>query len=176
MSGFEFKDIMNVAWNIAAPFSSGDMLAGSTLTVFSDTMVEYLVRKLLKKHEGWTPIAMSHLYSLVFRGAPFVFTKDFKTDETKFFGNVQDGLQVAPGVLIGQYIHATFASGFHLPGFDLWNIVAVLVSQGLSSPLKGFVKNWGPDYITGRGLELSRVLARNQKLMSITKMETKDVR
>jgi len=176
MSAFEFKDIMNIGWNMAAPFSSGEMIAGSTITIFSDTLVEYLVRKLLKKHEGWTPVAMSHFYSLGFRGAPFVFTEDFKTDTSKMFNNVSDGLQAAPGVLIGQYIHSTFAGGFHLPGFDMWNIVAVLVAQAVSSPLQGFVKNWGPDYISGKGLNLSATLARNQKLMSITKMDTKAVR
>ena len=129
---YVMKDFQNIFTNILAPIY-GKQAGGAAVMTAVDTLTEYFVRKILKTMSGTsvTRIGAAHVVSLPFRGAVA-----YKPDQASQLYGIDDGLMMAPSVLLGQYIVDTGVTGLHLPktGGMLWNIVSVAVAQAISQP------------------------------------------
>jgi hypothetical protein len=151
MSGakFESKNAMNVVWNLVDPFYSHP--SESALQILADTIVEAIVRKVLKTPQPWKEIAATHAVSMPFRGAPFVLQPGrVFDDDQKFSDQVMQGMMQAPSILFAQYLKETARQGLHLPKPVLWDIISITIAQAVSAPAMMYVSKWFPEAIGDR--------------------------
>ena len=162
---FKSSDGLNVVWNLLQPYTS-EPTSAIGLVAF-DTVVESIVRRILKTQQPMKDIAVAHAISIPFRGSPFVFSGAFGQDDdlTEQF---QQGAMMAPSVLLGQYIYETGKVGLHVPKPALWNILSVLFSQMASQSLAHYTGKWFPTQI-GERVRVLKAMFNEQKKTGITR-------
>ena len=162
---FKGSDAMNVVYNITTPFTTAP--TASLLQIAADTVVESMVRRILKKPATMREIGITHALSMPFRGAPFVFKSEDGGDAfprpSELMEGVSQGLIMTPSILLAQYIKETGKIGFHLPKPDLWDIVAIAVAQGISAPLLDYAAQWFPESVGARVELLRKIYSAQQK-------------
>ena len=148
--GFKSANAANILWNITAPFTQAP--TSTALQVAADTLVETMVRKVLKTPQPIKDVAIAHVLSMPFRGSPLVLARgdDVFDEEKEMMAQMWQGLYQAPSVLIGQYINETRKVGFHLPRPELWNIISVAIAQGISSSVLNYAQEWFPVQVGAR--------------------------
>ena len=163
MSGakFESKNAMNVVWNLVDPFYNHP--SESALQIITDTVVEGIVRKVLKTPAPWKEIAATHAVSMPFRGAPFVLQPGRVFDDEADFGDqVMQGLMQSPSILFAQYVKETARQGLHLPKPVLWDIISIALAQGVSAPAMMYASKWFPQAIGDR-MQVLKAMYQKQK-------------
>ena len=65
-------------------------------------------------------------------------------------------------VLLAQYLVDTFATGFHVPWFNLKDLLITAACKTLTTPLLYTVKGYIPDIIAN-GLEVMQILVQEQQ-------------
>jgi len=130
----------NVLSNGVAPvdFRKPYQLYGTAGHVAAEVLVSKIVRSVLKmENRGIIELATVHLLSIPFMGgagAPFGTTGRIGTTDS-YTTALKDGAKGIPGVLIAQWILATWSKGFHFPWFTMKDLMITAGSKALSRPL-----------------------------------------
>ena len=134
----------NVAKNIIVPIDPRrtKQLLGSLEYVAAEVVVAKIVRKIIKADtKGWLELAYIHTLSLPFLGGLGAFFENQKDydgqdpDTGKAIGvatQLMDGAKGIPAVLLAQYILESFAKGFHVPWFNLKDLLITAGTKALT--------------------------------------------
>ena len=71
------------------------------------------------------------------------------------------GAKGIPAVLLAQYLVATFTQGFHVPWFNMYDLMITSASKALTAPLLFAVVQYLPDFVVD-GLEMAEFLEEGQ--------------
>ena len=140
----------NVLANAYAPvdFRNEGQLMGTAGYVAVEVAVSKLVRTVLKMEpRSITELAFVHLLSIPFMGgagAPFGASTPLRgtADYTTAF---KDGAKGIPAVLVAQWVYQTAYSGFHMPWFNLKDLLIIAGSKTITRPLVYSVYDKLPD-------------------------------
>ena len=145
-------------------------------------MVAKIVRKIIKADtKGWLELAYIHTLSLPFLGGLGAFFENQKDyagqdpDTGKAVGvatQLMDGAKGIPAVLLAQYILESFAKGFHVPWFNLKDLLITAGTKALTRPVVGFVYKYLPDNAK-ENLQIVDILISRQREISSLKSESK---
>ena len=174
----------NVAKNIIVPIDlrRTKQLLGSLEYVAAEVVVAKIVRKIIKADtKGWLELAYIHTLSLPFLGGLGAFFENQKDyagedpDTGKAIGvatQLMDGAKGIPAVLLAQYILESFAKGFHVPWFNLKDLLVTAGTKALTRPIVGFVYKYLPDNAK-ENLQIVDILISRQREISSLKSATK---
>ena len=177
-------DYQNVAKNVIVPIDPRrtKQLLGSIEYVAAEVVVAKIVRKLIKADTvGWMQLAYIHTLSLPFLGGLGAF---FDQNED-YIGQVRetgkqigvatqfmDGAKGIPAVLLAQYILESFAKGFHVPWFNMKELLITAGTKAITRPIVGFVYKYLPTNAK-ENLQVVEILIARQREKSAIKSETK---
>lgn len=143
-------------------------ITGSAVIISSEVLVSYMIRMFLKAPKPILDMAFIHALSLPFLGG-LQFTKpslrtsqnDEDGQDNGYFPQLIAGAKGIPAVLLAQYCVSTFAQGFHVPWFNMYDLMITSASKALTAPLLYSVRAYLPNFI-GDGLEFAEFLAEGQ--------------
>lgn len=174
----------NVAKNIIVPIDPRrtKQLLGSLEYVAAEVVVAKIVRKIIKADtKGWLELAYIHTLSLPFLGGLGAFFENQKDyagqdpDTGKAIGvatQLMDGAKGIPAVLLAQYILESFAKGFHVPWFNLKDLLITAGTKAITRPVVGFVYKYLPDNAK-ENLQIVDILISRQREISSLKSAPK---
>ena len=174
----------NVAKNIIVPIDPRrtKQLLGSLEYVAAEVVVAKIVRKIIKADtKGWLELAYIHTLSLPFLGGLGAFFENQKDyagqdpDTGKAIGvatQLMDGAKGIPAVLLAQYILESFAKGFHVPWFNLKDLLITAGTKAITRPVVGFVYKYLPENAK-ENLQIVDILISRQREISSLKSESK---
>ena len=146
----------NIVSNVVLPFDPRrtKLLLGSLEYIAFEVVVAKLIRKLIKADNyGWMKLAYIHALSLPFMGGAAGFFKPQQeyvgrrsTDQEAitFADQLMDGAKGIPAVLLAQWILESFTKGFHLPWFNLKDLLIIAGTKTITRPLIGFIYTYLP--------------------------------
>ena len=172
-------DYTNVLTNVITPVDPRrtDLLFGSLEYVAAEVIVAKLVRKLIKAdNKGWMELAYIHTLSLPFMGgaAGFFARKNHYEGNDKlgqkigFSTQLMDGAKGIPAVLLAQYILASFSKGFHVPWFNMKDLLITAGTKAITRPAVGFIYSYLPKNAQDN-LTLLEILFDRQRDISTVK-------
>lgn len=156
MAKKEKTDYTNIVMNLDLPFDfrRTKLLLGSLEYIAAEVVVAKIVRKIIKADtKGWMELVYVHALSLPFMGgAAALFDgnndyegKDKDGKEVGFGTHLMDGAKGIPAVLIAQYVLESFAKGFHVPWFNLKDLLITAGTKAITRPVVGFIFEYLPD-------------------------------
>ena len=159
------SSVVNVFTNTVAPFSSAQLIGGTTGYVANEVAVSYMVRKMMGKHKSLFELAQVHALSVPLLGGAAGFMDpqgDFDDDWSTQFGA---GIKGVPALFLAQYIIQIFNKGFSLPneGFKEYLVAAFskIVSRPVLSVINGYLPGQAAD-----ALQVLHNLVRRQAVAS----------
>ena len=139
---------MDKAWNVfdnaISPIDfRGDggvsRVMGSAEYIAIEVLVSKIVRSVLKmENRGIMDLAFIHLLSIPFLGglsAPFGPITALAQGNQGYTQALTDGAKGIPAVLVAQWIIATSSKGFHVPWFNMKDVLITAGSKTLSRPI-----------------------------------------
>ena len=177
-------DYLNILMNIDLPydFRRTKLLLGSLEYIAFEVVVAKMVRKLMKADNlGWLRLAYIHALSLPFMGGAAGFFDEQegyigpKTEDQKpvgFTDHLTDGAKGIPAVLLAQWILNSFSKGFHVPWFNMKDLLITAATKTLTRPIVGFVYAYLPD-AARENLMVVDELVRRQQFFSTLKSTDK---
>ena len=173
----------NVLTNVITPVDPRrtDLLFGSLEYVAAEVVVAKIVRKIIKADtKGWAELAYIHTLSLPFIGGAGAFFEgnnpyegvDKKGEKVTFTTQLMDGAKGIPAVLLAQYIFASFTKGFHVPWFNMKDLLITAATKALTRPVVGFVYTYLPSNAQDN-LQLLEILFNRQRDISTVKSKDK---
>ena len=177
------NEYSNVVTNVITPVDPRrtDLLFGSLEYVAAEVIVAKLVRKMIRADtKGWMELAYIHTLSLPFIGGagaffekndPYVGT-DKKGKKVGFGTQLMDGAKGIPAVLLAQYILTSFSKGFHVPWFNMKDLLITAGTKSITRPVVGFVYSYLPKNAQDN-LKLLEILFDRQRDISTVKSKDK---
>ena len=177
----------NVFWNVLQPynFNYDNQLAGSATIVASEVLVGWVIRKVMKAPKPVLEMAYIHALSLPFLGglAGYQDNASFRTSipagdkdgDKKTQGYAHQlfaGAKGIPAVILAQYIVNSFTSGFHVPWFNMKDILITCAAKAITAPLLFAVSESMPESLAD-GLEVMEQLVELQAASSTLKSSEK---
>ena len=173
MSGFEFKNLMNVPKNLLAPFAGTDRIVGSLTTISSEMIVAKILRNFINAPPAsWTDLFFIHTISLPFLGGltGFMDPPEPIAKGSKWIGQVQAGAQGVPAVMLAQYIWTTaLGAGFHLPTFSMSDVLLTAGAKTLTRPLLFMVSGMFPKSLENQLAVLNKIVQGQNKSSNFKK-------
>ena len=170
----------NVFWNVLQPynFNYDNQLAGSATIIASEVLVGWVIRKVMKAPKPVLEMCYIHALSLPFLGglAGYQETPPFRTSvpgETKdgdkktqgYTHQLAAGAKGIPAVILAQYIVNSFTSGFHVPWFNMKDILITAAAKAITAPLLFAVSESMPETLAD-GLDVMQQLVELQAAQS----------
>ena len=177
----------NVFWTAIQPynFNYDNQLAGAATVVASEVLVGWVIRKVMKAPKPVLEMAYIHALSLPFLGGLSGYQEDpsFRTsvpggakagETIQGYGHqLAAGAKGIPAVILAQYIVASFTSGFHVPWFNLKDILITAAAKAVTAPLLFALSESMPESLAD-GLEVMQQLVEIQAASSV--LTSKDKR
>ena len=132
------KDTPNIAYNAVLPFNPmrGRLAAGTAEYIAVEVLVSKFLRKLMKfADKGFFELAYIHAVSMPFLGGAAGFMEANSSYADTYMRNLKDGAKGVPAVLIAQWVYETCFKGFHVPSFNLKDVMITAAAKSLSKPL-----------------------------------------
>ena len=170
----------NIMTNVVLPFDPRrtKLLLGSLEYIAFEVLIAKMLRKLIRADTlGWAELAYIHALSLPFMGgaAGFFNPQDGydgnRTSDSKpvaFTDQLMDGGKGIPAVLLAQWILNSFSKGFHVPWFNMKDLLITAATKTLTRPIVGFVYAYLPD-AARENLMVVDELVRRQQFFSTLK-------
>ena len=170
----------NVFWNAIQPynFNYDNQLAGAATVVASEVLVGWVIRKVMKAPKPVLEMAYIHALSLPFLGGLSGYQEEpsFRTsipsgakkgETTQGYGHqLAAGAKGIPAVILAQYIVASFTRGFHVPWFNLKDILITAAAKAVTAPLLFALSESMPESLAD-GLEVMQQLVELQAASSV---------
>ena len=148
-------DYLNIGTNIILPFDPRRtrLILGTLEYVAAEVIVSKIVRKLMRADtKGWLELGYIHALSMPFLGGAAAFVErnsgyrgtDSANKAVGVVTNVMDGAKGIPAVLIAQYIIQAFSKGFHVPWFNLKDLLITGATKAITRPVIGFIIQYLP--------------------------------
>ena len=180
MSGDKKEGYTNVFWNAIQPynFNYDSQLAGAATIVASEVLVGWVIRKVMKAPKPVLEMAYIHALSLPFLGGlsgyqevPSLRTSvpgGVKVGETtQGYGHqLAAGAKGIPAVILAQYVVSSFTSGFHVPWFNLKDILITAAAKAVTAPLLFALSESMPESLAD-GLDVMQQLVELQAASSV---------
>ena len=149
------SEYTNVLSNVVVPLDPRrtKLVMGSLEYIAAEVVVSKLVRKILKADtKGWLQLAYIHALSLPFMGGAAGFFDqnsgyvgtDRDGGPVGFSSTLMDGAKGIPAVLVAQYIIDSTVKGFHVPWFNLKDLLITAGAKSLTRPLVSMVYEYIP--------------------------------
>jgi hypothetical protein len=149
------SEYTNIASNVIVPFDPRrtKLIMGSLEYIAAEVVVSKLVRKVMKADtKGWLQLAYIHALSLPFMGGAAGFFDESSgytgTDSSgqavNFTTNFMDGAKGIPAVIVAQYIIDSLSKGFHVPWFNLKDLLITAGCKSLTRPIVGLTYGYLP--------------------------------
>ena len=166
MSG-AMESVQNVISNAIAPvdFRKEGQLIGTLEYVGVEVAVSKIIRAMLKmENRSVAELAFIHLLSIPFLGGTsIVFGAKQAVRTSDGYGTAAfDGAKGIPAVLLAQWVVATSYKGFHLPWFNVKDLMITAGSKILSRPLVRSVIDKLPADAMQVGFDVIDELVRRQ--------------
>lgn len=170
----------NIMTNVVLPFDPRrtKLLLGSLEYIAFEVLIAKMLRKLIRADTlGWAELAYIHALSLPFMGgaAGFFNPQDGydgnRTSDSKpvaFTDQLMDGGKGIPAVLLAQWILNSFSKGFHVPWFNMKDLLITAATKTLTRPIVGFVYAYLPE-AARENLMVVDELVRRQQFFSTLK-------
>ena len=174
----------NIMTNVVLPFDPRrtKLLLGSLEYIAFEVLIAKMLRKLIRADTlGWAELAYIHALSLPFMGgaAGFFNPQDgydgVRTSDSKpvaFTDKLMDGSKGIPAVLLAQWILNSFSKGFHVPWFNMKDLLITAATKTLTRPIVGFVYAYLPE-AARENLMVVDELVRRQQFFSTLKSTNK---
>ena len=174
----------NIMTNVVLPFDPRrtKLLLGSLEYIAFEVLIAKMLRKLIRADTlGWAELAYIHALSLPFMGgaAGFFNPQDGydgnRTSDSKpvaFTDQLMDGGKGIPAVLLAQWILNSFSKGFHVPWFNMKDLLITAATKTLTRPIVGFVYAYLPE-AARENLMVVDELVRRQQYFSTLKSADK---
>ena len=178
----------NVFWNAIQPynFNYDNQLAGAATVIASEVLVGYVIRKVMKAPKPVLEMAYIHALSLPFLGGLAGYQEEppFRTtvpggakgtkDVVQGYGHqLFAGAKGIPAVILAQYIVASFTTGFHVPWFNMKDILITCAAKAVTAPLLFALSESLPESLAD-GLDVMQQLVELQAASST--LNSKDKR
>ena len=178
----------NVFWNAIQPynFNYDNQLAGAATVIASEVLVGYVIRKIMKAPKPVLEMAYIHALSLPFLGGLAGYQEEppFRTtvpsgakgtkDVVQGYGHqLFAGAKGIPAVILAQYIVASFTTGFHVPWFNMKDILITCAAKAVTAPLLFALSESLPESLAD-GLDVMQQLVELQAAAST--LNSKDKR
>ena len=177
----------NVFWNAIQPynFNYDNQLAGAATIVASEVLVGWVIRKIMKAPKPVLEMAYIHALSLPFLGGLAGYQEDpslrtsfpsgaKKGETTQGYGHqLAAGAKGIPAVILAQYIVASFTRGFHVPWFNMKDILITCAAKAVTAPLLFALSESLPESLAD-GLDVMQQLVELQAASST--LNSKDKR
>ena len=188
MASADKNGYSNVFWNAIQPynFNYDYQLAGAATVIASEVLVGYVIRKIMKAPKPVLEMAYIHALSLPFLGGlagyqeepPFRTTKPSGAKGTKdvvqgYGHQLFAGAKGIPAVILAQYIVASFTTGFHVPWFNMKDILITCAAKAVTAPLLFALSESLPESLAD-GLDVMQQLVELQAASST--LNSKDKR
>ena len=174
MSSFEFENFMNVPLNLVAPFASTDRIGGAAMLVTAEVITAKILRKFISAPAiSWAELAFIHLVSLPFLGGPVgFFDVNTPLTDSDFQKSAMDGLKGVPAVLLSQFIVSTANVGYHVPKFNMRDVLVTAAAKVLTRPLLQMTKGFFPKELTAQLKVMNRIVQKQAKISIVSKEAT----
>jgi len=170
----------NVFWNAIQPynFNYDNQLAGAATVVASEVLVGWIIRKVMKAPMPVLEMAYIHALSLPFLGGLSGYQEEpslrtsvpgglKRGETTQGYGHqLAAGAKGIPAVILAQYIVASFTRGFHVPWFNLKDILITAAAKAVTAPLLFALSESMPESLAD-GLEVMQQLVELQAASSV---------
>lgn len=169
----------NIASNVVLPFDPRrtKLLLGSLEYIAFEVVVAKMIRKLIKADNyGWMKLAYIHALSLPFMGGAAGFFKAQEqyigvrsSDQEKitFTDQLMDGAKGIPAVLLAQWILESFTKGFHLPWFNLKDLLIIAGTKSVTRPVIGFIFTYLPKGLQDNLRVVDELIRRQRGLSTL---------
>ena len=172
----EKESIANVFYNLTEPFNGTEaIVTGSATTVASEVAVSWMIRKFMKVPKPLLQLAFIHALSLPFIGGigPALFSdktakpydNKIKDKENTFTAQLTKGAYGIPAVLLAQWIVETSSVGFHMPWFNMKDLLITASAKAITAPLLFTLHEYLP-FMVQNGLQSNDILHEYQALRS----------
>ena len=160
------SSFMNIGKNVVAPFDfqQEGQIAGALSVVGSEVLVSKIVRMFIGDKKGILDLAYIHALSLPFLGGlQFGEPSDRISAGGSSYGNqLARGAKGIPAVILAQYLVNTFTTGFHVPWFNMKDLLITAACKALTTPMLYAARNLMPNMISN-GLEVMQILEQQQE-------------
>ena len=172
----EKESFTNILYNLTEPFNGTDaIVAGSATIVASEVAVSFIIRKFMKAPKPLLQLAFIHALSLPFLGGigSALFSKEpdkpydnkAKDPKNTFTAQLTKGAYGIPAVLLAQWIVETSAIGFHMPWFNMKDLLITAAAKAVTAPFLFTVHEYLP-FMVQNGLQSSDILHQYQAIRS----------
>ena len=157
---------MNIPRNVVEPFNFyvEGQLVGAVSTVATEVIMSKIIRMLMGDQKGILDLAYIHALSLPFLGG-LQFGAPADRISKRVSGYTQQfigGAKGIPAVLLAQYLVDTFTTGFHVPWFNMRDLLITAASKTLTKPLLFTVREYLP-VIMANGIDIHEILVQLQE-------------
>ena len=160
------SSFMNIGRNVVAPFNlqQEGQLAGALSVVSSEVIVSKFVRMFMGDKKGVLELAYIHALSLPFLGGlQFGEPSDrISAGGSSYPNQLARGAKGIPAVILAQYLVNTFTTGFHVPWFNMKDLLITAACKAITTPMLFAARTWLPDMMTN-GLEIMQLLEQQQE-------------
>ena len=158
---FDWKNFMNVPYNLVQPVFGTDRIGGAITHVTAEVVVAKIIRQFINAPpRSWSNLAFIHLISLPFLGGPVGFLNPNKAiTSSKFNEALMDGAKGIPGVLLAQYVVSTADLGFHVPSANLRDLMVMAAAKILTRPLLAMTSGFWPETLKGQMTVFNKIIA-----------------
>ena len=168
----------NIFQNAILPVDPRKMkvLMGSAQYIAVEVLVSQLVRRIMKAPQSWTDTILVHTLSMPFMGGAAGFAdnnKDIEADPAVYGDLFTDGAKGIPAVLLAQWVLHTFYKGFHVPWFNMKDLLITAGSKTITRPLTAIILPYLPEDMQDNYELIHRVIEK-QSIASNLRSKSKD--
>lgn len=171
-------DYLNIATNVVTPFDPRrtKLLLGSLEYIAFEVVVAKIIRKIIKADtKGWAHLAYIHALSLPFMGGAAGFFnrnsayvgQDADGKPIGFMTHLTDGAKGIPAVILAQYVLESFTKGFHVPWFNLKDLLLTGATKAITRPVIGFVIKYLPNAAQANLMVVEELVDRQRQASSL---------
>ena len=169
------NSFVNIGTNVIAPvdWNVQSLIPGTMTVIASEVLFEYIIRMFMKARKPVLDLVYIHALSTPFLGG-LQFTKPSMrisqvSEDGKangYFEQIMSGAKGIPAVILAQYVVSSFTSGFHVPWFNLKDILITAAAKAVTAPLLFALSESMPESLAD-GLDVMQQLVELQAASSV---------
>ena len=159
----------NILSNAVLPVDPRKMqlLFGSAEYITVEVLVSAMVRKFMGASKPWTDLILIHTISLPFMGGAVGFMDPPGQMNAGWIDHFMSGAKGIPAVLIAEWIWNTFAKGFHVPWFNMKDLLITAGAKTISRPITGAFYGYLPKNAADALAVVNAMIGRQNNASSI---------